>query len=145
MPQIMRASHDDPFPPLRLNSMNTSPHLLTAFLIQVILATIYQNGPLCLFQVLSYDLTNPLSHLFQVCAVVMFILEMGKLRLGQGKRLAQDHRAEDPESKLCLERSCFGFCLPHPLLPPPAPLAPHLSAPGGLACGLVLGTCGCTL
>lgn len=70
--------------------MNTSPHLLTAFLIQVVLATIYQNGPLCPFRVLSYDLTNPLSHLFQVCAVVMLILEMGKLRLGQGKQRTQN-------------------------------------------------------
>lgn len=63
------------------------------FLIQVIVATMYQNVPLCFSQVPSYDLMDPLAHLFQVCAV-MCILEMGKLRLGLGKQLSQDHRAK---------------------------------------------------
>lgn len=65
MPQILRASPDDLFPPLGLDPMSPPPHGLPSPLIRTITETRHQHILWCLFPGFSRDPVDPPSHLSQ--------------------------------------------------------------------------------
>lgn len=137
MPQILRTSPGDLFPPLGLDPMSSPPHGLPSPLIRTITETRHQHILWCLFPGFSRDPVDPPSHLSQCGLTSSF------QRRGPG---GTDKDDGSPKNKEVEDRASRRHSQSPVATPPPQPLAlPHLPAPGGPARGLVLGTCGCAL